>query len=192
MKVGYRQLRLFAPLMASVFALSQGSTTTPKSERPAVALGKETFSEDELVTITKSVLQALSVDEVVVQCAKSKELGTEQVNAHWFVARVIHLHNSTETDLYIRPRMQSSSPKIDKSESGCWDGGLSLPLWILRKTERGFSVVLSTGADDFQVLPSSSHGIRDIALTWDGGDSRNTVTFQFDGKRYIQKIKPRS
>jgi hypothetical protein len=103
--------------MASVFALSQGSTTPPKWERPAVALGKETFSEDELATITKSVLQVLTGDEVVVRCVKSKELGTEQLNAHWFVARGVHLHNSTETDLYIRPRMQPGYPKIDKSES---------------------------------------------------------------------------
>jgi hypothetical protein len=190
-KVRYRQLRLFAPLMASVFASSQGSTPAPKWERPAVVFAEQTFSEDELATITKDVLHALSGDEIVVRCVKSKELGMNNY-AHWFVARGIHLHNSTETDLYIRPRMQPGSPKSDKSESGCWDGGVSLPLWTLRKTERGFRVVLSTGADDFQVLPSRSHGIRDIALTWDGGDSSNTVTFQFDGKRYIQKIEPRS
>lgn len=185
----YRQLRLFASLLASMFAISLGSTTPPRWEQPAAALSNKTVSEDELAAITKSVLQVLSRDGVVVQCVQSKALGTEQLNAHWFVARSIRLSNSTETDLYIRPRMLPGFPETRKSESGCWDGGGSLPLWILRNSERGFRVVLNIGADNFHVLSSSSHGLRDIALTWDGGDSINTVTFQFDGKQYIPKTR---
>lgn len=163
----------------------QDSTKSLQAEQSTFSLQGEPVRHP--IEIPKAALKALSGDDVVIRCLKYKEIRLEQLPAQWFVAASIHLDGSAKTDLVVLPRMLLDHPEKEKSESGCWDGVKSDPFWILRRTGRGYSVVLSESADALEILPEKTHGLRDIGLLSFSDDSSGYQAMKFNGKAYLRE-----
>jgi len=137
------------------------------------------------VKLSRAALQALSKDERVASCLENEGLGPERLPANWFIASGIHLDGPHEMDLVVLPGDRlPDTPEGEISQNACLVGANTAQVWILRKTQNGFRLVLSQIAHDLEVLPTKTNGLRDIRLGALVGGYVDMVYYKFDGQSY--------
>jgi hypothetical protein len=75
-------------------------------------------------------------------------------------------------------------PPKEEAQDACLLGANVEPFWVLRKTSKGFDLVLSQSAHDLKILSTRSNGYRDIRLFSLTATTVITKDFKFDGKAY--------
>jgi hypothetical protein len=65
-------------------------------------------------------------------------------------------------------------------------GAHLVPFWILRRTNQGYEVLLSTGGDDLFVLPKKWRGYRVIEVVNLIAGRAYVATYKYDGTQYRQ------
>ncbi len=137
------------------------------------------------VKLSRAALQALSKDERVASCLENEGLGPERLPANWFIASGIHLDGPHEMDLVVLPGDRlPDTPVGEISQNACLVGANTAQVWVLRKTQNGFRLVLSQISHDLEVLSTKTNGLRDIRLGALVGGHVDTVYYRFDGQSY--------
>ena len=96
----------------------------------------------------------------------------EELPGEELKASEIHLAGTAETDLIV-PRLAGSHAAL---------------FYILRPAASGYELIFDSGGDGMTVLPSRSHGYRDLKV-WgftQAGKSQSTTIYKFDGLRYLK------
>jgi len=159
---------------------SKGSHKTEQSD-----FGIEDTALHRPVELPRAALDALSKDDRVARCLEKNGLSAEQLTSNWFVASEIHLAGLQEVDLVVLPggRMPDA-PKGTVSPNVCLIGANTGQMWILRKTQAGFQVVLSQFGLGMNVLSRRTRGFRDIRVGAVVGGYAAAIEYKFDGKLY--------
>lgn len=141
-----------------------------------------------------AALQTLSKDKLVASCLSIAGLRPEELPGNWFVASEIHLTHLDKLDLIALPGGRlPDTPPGEISRNACLVGANTGGFWVLRKTPRGFELVLSEMAHNLEVLKTRSHGFRDIRLYTISLRSTTIQDFKFDGKQYrLSRTQSRS
>ena len=124
------------------------------------------------VRIPASVLLALRSDADVVRCLKPKKSPAE-IPASWFAASEVRLNEAEEIDLVVQPK------------DSCLLGAKVGPFWVFRRTQKGYELALKTSAQSIEILESKTTGYRDILSVQPTPVRVISVTFKFDGKKYV-------
>lgn len=134
------------------------------------------------VKIPGDALQVLrrSLSRGSLHCLKIQGITPEQVPASWFVASVIHLNGSKETDIIAQPSDLAEGP----SPNRCLFGAHAVPFWVLRNASGRYALLLSVYADGLEVLDSRTNGYRDIRILSLTAVTRTTLLFKFARNRY--------
>jgi hypothetical protein len=130
--------------------------------------------------LPEDALQVLRNDRVILNCARTAKMLPDEVPASWFVASEIHLDGSVEEDLIVQGRDLRLSPAPNR----CLMGANVAPFWVLRKTQAGYSLVLSVSAHDLRVLGTKSKEFRDIEVFAMTAVAGYSATYKFDGEKY--------
>ena len=124
------------------------------------------------VRIPASVLLALRSDADVVRCLKPKKSSAE-IPASWFAASEVRLNEAEEIDLVVQPK------------DSCLLGVNVGPFWVFRGTQKGYKLALKTVAQSIDILKSTTKGYRDILSVQPTPARVISVTFKFDGQKYV-------
>jgi len=137
------------------------------------------------VTLSRAALDALSRDERVVSCLEGESLKVKELPANWFVASEIHLDGPNETDLVVLPGGPlPDTPAGEISPNACLVGANTAQMWVLRKTQDGFKLVLSQIALGMTVLTTRTNGLRDVQVGAVVGGYADSIDYKFDGQSY--------
>jgi len=137
------------------------------------------------VDLTRAALDALSKDERVARCLKKNGLSAQELPSNWFVASEIHLDGPNEEDLVVLPGGRiPDTPKGAISPNVCLLGANTGQMWVLRKMQTGFQVVLSQIGLGMNVLATRTGGFRDIQVGAAVGGYVDGMGYQFDGNLY--------
>ena len=137
------------------------------------------------VTLPRGALDALSEDERVASCLENEGLSAEELPANWFVASEIHLDGPHETDIVVLPGGRlPDTPEGEISPNACFSGANTAQMWVLRKTQRGFQLVLSQMGLGMTVLATRTNGLRDIQIGAAVGGYADSIDYKFDGDSY--------
>jgi hypothetical protein len=133
------------------------------------------------VRLSSAALNALGGDQRVASCLEEAGLRRDQLPPDWFIASGIHLDGSAERDLIVMP----GGPLDGPPRNECLVGANTAQFWVLRKTRKGFALVLSQMAHNLDVLHTRTNGLRDInmaAVVGAGYYAR--LEYRFDGRSY--------
>ncbi len=137
------------------------------------------------VTLPQAALNALSKDERVASCLENESLSPKELPANWFVASEIHLDGANESDLVVLPSVRlPGTPEGEISTNSCLSGANTAQMWVLRKTQPGFKLVLSQIGLGMSVLATRTNGLRDIEVGAAVGGYIDSVDNKFDGDSY--------
>lgn len=154
----------------------------PSSPREQTNFGIEEPIFDRPIDLPGAALPALRSDDRVLMCKHFQGAGETQ--AHWFIASKIHLADRLEDDLIVETRRGGRKENIGNS---CLYGANIGPFWVLRHHDSQYQVVLSISSLGLQVLRSKHNHFKDIeASAVIGNRSVNTITFHFDGSKYVK------
>ena len=135
--------------------------------------------------LPRAALDALSKDDRVAGCLRDNDLTAKQLPANWFAASEIHLAGPNEVDLVVLPTGRvPDTPPGEISPSMCLIGANTAQMWVLRKTQTGFQVVLSQNGLGLSVLSSRTRDFRDISVGAMVGGYGSDIEYKFDGKSY--------
>jgi hypothetical protein len=137
------------------------------------------------VSLPREALNALSNDERVASCLENEGLSSKELPANWFIASEIHLDGQNETDLVVLPDDRPPYTTAGKISSvACFLGANTAQMWVLRKTQPGFKLVLSQIGLGMTVLATKTNGHRDIQVGAAVGGYVDSIDFKFDGESY--------
>ena len=120
-----------------------------------------------------SLDRPVPVPPSAVDCLR-KALGAspDELSGDDLKASEIQLHSPAEVDLVI-PRLV---------------GGHAALFYVLRPAGNGYQLLFDSGGDALTVLPTRSHGYRDLRV-WgfsQAGKTTTTTTYRFNGRRYAK------
>jgi hypothetical protein len=125
------------------------------------------------------------MDERVASCLENEGLNAKELPANWFVASEIHLDGPNETDLVILPGGRPpDTPEGSIPANACFLGANTGQMWVLRKAQHGFKLVLSQIGLGMSVLAIRTNGLRDIQIGAAVGGYDNSIDYKFDGESY--------
>jgi hypothetical protein len=184
-----RVKRLSYVVLASCLLLLPGTQRSLASTRKE----QTTFYSDpsepliEPIAVPDAVLQILAKDAAVMACLKDNAIPRGESLASWFTASEVHLNAPDETDIVVLPAStQGESYMCFRYVEGIeW-------FWVFRHTEGHFQLVLKTAGLSLSVLDARHNGYRDIRSDGLVGKFATTVTFRFEGGRYLQYRKKTS
>jgi hypothetical protein len=79
---------------------------------------------------------------------------------------------------------------VAMTADGCAWGASSAVIWVLRKHQKTYQVVLYSGGSTLNLQKAKSHSLHDLEINGGTAGYYTETTFKFDGKRY-QQIKTR-
>jgi hypothetical protein len=108
-------------------------------------------------------------------CAEQESILTAEIPASWFVASEIRLTTKRASGLVVR------------GEHQCLAGAHITQFWVLEKLETGYRVVFQGRGDGLSVLPTRTHGYRDLELViiTQAGAVIDDVALHFSKRGYI-------
>ena len=174
-----------AVLSVTQVLIGQHTGAQPQKEQSAFGID-DAVPVVRPVTLSRAALNALSRDERVASCLEDETLSVKALPANWFVASEIHLDGPNETDLVVLPggRLRGT-PAGEVSPNACLVGANTAQMWVLRKTQDGFKLVLSQIALGMNVLATRTNGLRDIEVSAVvGGGYADSIDYKFDGQSY--------
>ena len=134
-------------------------------------------AEDETVkcpiVLPDQALQVIEKDPNVAAVMKNEEPPLGKLPRSWLMASGVHLGGPKEKDIVV-------------VAAGHLMGANVTTFWILRPTDRGFAILLTAPAHDLFIKRNRSNGYRDIEVVAATAVRVSTVTFRFDGDRYIK------
>jgi hypothetical protein len=137
------------------------------------------------VELPRAALDALSKDKRVVFCLEKIGLSPEELPANWFIASEIHLNGPNERDLVVLPSGRlPNTPAGEISQNACLVGANTAEMWVLRKSQNGFHLVLSQIGLGMSVLSTRTNGLRDIQIGAAAGGYSDSIAYKFDGQLY--------
>jgi len=135
--------------------------------------------------LPRAALDALSKDDRVAGCLEDTGLSAKQLPSNWFVASEIHLDGPNEVDLVVLPGERiPDTPPGEVSQNACLAGANTAQMWVLRKTQTGFQIVLSQIGLGLNVLSTKTRDFRDISVGAMVGGYGSEIEYKFDGKSY--------
>jgi len=168
-----------------LIAQSSKSSASNKTEQSDFGIELEAEPVQRPVQLPRAALHALSEDKRVARCLKKNRLRAEQLPSNWFAASVIHLDGRDEADLVVLPGGRiPDTPKGSISPNVCLIGANTAQMWVLRKTQASFQVVLSQTGLGMNVLSTRTRGLRDITIGAAVGGYDDEIEYKFDGKSY--------
>jgi hypothetical protein len=137
------------------------------------------------VTLQRAALDGLSKDASVASCLENEGLSPEELPANWFVSSEIHLGGANESDLVVLPGGRlPDTPEGEISPNACFLGANTGQMWVLRKTQSGFQLVLSQIGLGMSILTTRTNGLRDIEVGAAVGGYDDSIDYKFDGESY--------
>jgi len=137
------------------------------------------------VTLQRAALDALSKDDTVASCLENEGLSPKELPANWFVASEIHLDGANESDLVVLPGGRvPDTPEGEISPNVCFLGANTGQMWVLRKTQSGFQLVLSQIGLGISMLTTRTNGFRDIEIGAVVGGYEDSIDYKYDGESY--------
>jgi len=186
-----RSLRIFGlAVVGAVLSVPQLLTaqhTRPEEQKEQSEFGMELEAVpiQRPVTLSRAALNALSKDERIAACLESEGLSADKLPANWFVASEIHLNGPNEVDLVVLPGGPvPDTPAGEISPNACLVGANTAQMWVMRKTQNGFQLVLSQLGLGMSVLSSRANGLRDIQVGAAVGGYNDAIDYKFDGQSY--------
>lgn len=143
---------------------------------PAKHYGEQTsfsveFDFEHPVPVDEAAKEALATSSHLADDLKQKHLAPKDLPDHWFTASRVHLGDG-EVGLVVMGV----------------DGLLaanSTSFWVLRRTSKGYDLVLETFAASLDILKAKTDGLRDIKAGFlENVASSGSQEFQFDGHHY--------
>ena len=137
------------------------------------------------VDLTRAALDALSKDKRVASCLEYKGMNSEDLPADWFIASKIHLGGPDEEDLVVLPHDPLPEPHASEiSPNVCLIGANTAQMWVLRRMESDFELVLSQLGLGLSVLSTRTNGFRDIQVGLVVAGYNDEFDYKFDGTSY--------
>ena len=185
------RLRIFGlAVLGAVLSVPQVLTaqhTKPAEQKEQSEFGieLEAVPIQRPVTLPRAALDALSNDKGVASCLENAGLSGDELPANWFVASEIHLNGPNEADLVVLPGDPvPGTPAGEISPNACFLGANTGQMWVLRKTEHGFKLVLSQYGLGMGVLATKTNGLRDVQIGAIVGGYDDSIDYKFDGESY--------
>lgn len=176
-----------AVLCAPRLLVAQASKSNAPDQTEQSKFGIELEAEpvQRPVELPRAALDALSEDNRVARCLERNGLSAKELPSNWFVASGIHLDGPDEADLVVLPGGRlPDTPKGTISPNWCLVGANTAQMWVLRKTQIGFQLVLSQIGLGMSVLSTRTSGFRDIRVGAAVGGYYDAIDYKFDGKLY--------
>ena len=109
------------------------------------------------------------------ECAEEEGILTAEIPASWFVASEIRLTTKRASGLVVR------------GEHECLAGAHITEFWVLEKLATGYRVVFQGRGDGLSVLPTRTHGYRDLELViiTQAGAVIDNVALHFSKRGYV-------
>jgi hypothetical protein len=161
--------------------------TKPKEQKEQSEFGieLEAVPIQRPVILPRTALDALSKDERAASCLENEGLNAKELPGNWFVASEIHLDGPNETDLVVLPGGPlPNTPAGEISPNACFLGANTAQMWVLRKTQRGFKLVLSQIGLGMTVIATRTNGLRDVQVGAAVGGYGDSIEYKFDGQSY--------
>lgn len=159
--------------------------STPNQTEQADFGIEEAGSLQRPVELPSAALDALSKDERVAHCLEKNGLSAKELPSNWFVASEIHLDGPNKADLIVLPGGRIPNTPIGEiSQNACLVGANTAQMWVLRKTQIGFQLVLSQVGLGLNVLSTRTRGFRDIRVGAAVGGYVDAIEYKFDGTSY--------
>lgn len=180
-------LAIFGALLCSQCSLV-AQTPNTKAQAEQSGFGIELEAEPVLrpAELPRAALGALSEDKRVAFCLKKNGIDGKELSSRWFIASEIHLDGPEEADFVVLPSGRlPDTPAAEISQNACLVGANTAQMWVLRKTQAGFEVVLSQIGLGMNVLSTRTNGLRDIRVGAVVGMAYAcAIEYKFDGKAY--------
>jgi hypothetical protein len=136
------------------------------------------------VKLPRNALNALGKDERVASCLEESGLSPQDLPANWFVASEVHLDGPGESDFVVLPGLLDA-PNGEISQNVCLFGANTAQMWVLRKVQNQYLLVLSEIALDLEILHTRTNGLLDIQVGAVVGVAyADSITYKFDGSTY--------
>jgi hypothetical protein len=174
-----------AVLCAPHLLIAQHTNANDQKEQSEFGIELEVNPILRPVELSQAALDALSKDKRVVFCLKRNGLSPEELPANWFIASEIHLNGPNERDLVVLPSGRLPNTPAGKiSQNACLVGANTAQMWVLRKNQNGFQLVLSQIGLGMSVLSTRTNGLRDIQLGAAVGGYSDSIDYKFEGQLY--------
>jgi hypothetical protein len=109
------------------------------------------------VPLPSSAIEAIrrspESQESLRYCYQEEQRSAKDIPASWFSAAQVNVSGSPQSGLVVRG-------------NGCFLGAHITQFWVLAKTPTGYRSVFAARGDGISVLPTSTHGYRDLQLVF--------------------------
>jgi hypothetical protein len=157
------------------------------SEQTGFSVEQDFAPVEKPEVLPTEALPVLAQEVGVASCLEGNELPVDRLPAYWFVASRIHLGGHDETDYVVLPNLTVNP----ESSALCFLGANTGQFWIVRKTPKGYRLLLSVRTHSLDILSSRSNGLRDIEAETVFVRESTITLFKFDGSQY-KKHKERT
>jgi len=166
-------------------AQTSKGTAPNQAEQSKFGIELEAEPVQRPVELPRAALDALSEDKRVASCLTRNGLSAKELPANWFIASEIHLDGPNEVDLVVLPGGRIPDTAAGEiSQNACLVGANTAQMWVLRKTQIGFQLILSQIGLGMNVLSTRTNGLRDISVGAEVGGYGDGIEYKFDGKSY--------
>ena len=158
-------------VLCSLSIGASGQEKQPKHHGEQTSFSIE-FDFEHPVPVDEAAREALATSPRVTHELKRKHLEPKDLPDRWFTASRIHLDNGGRVGLVVM------------GVDGLLGANIT-SFWVLRRTGKGYDLVLDTIAAGLDILETKTDGLRDIE-TWSPGGAAysGSQELQFDGQRY--------
>lgn len=119
--------------------------------------------------VPRALLNQLMRDDAEVRTMLREGYDPE---IHGFSVEHVDLNNDKKPELFV------TAP----------GGNSSAPIWIYRRTARGYQMLLKAAFMGYRLLKTSSNGYRDLEMSYGGNAMGYDVdVYKFDGRKYVLK-----
>ena len=167
----------FPVLLTVALMLSFSFEAVPQSTQTLGLEQTEFSAEDEAVKkpakIPDDVLALLRQDERVKDLLEDGKIPPGELPTSWFSASAIHLSDPIAPDLIV-------------AAEGPLKGDVVEGFWVFCHTEHGYRLALHAPAHELVVTETYWNGYREIEMSTESANVLTTVSFRWDGKRYVE------
>lgn len=133
------------------------------------------------ITLPEEAIQTLKSSEAVSICLKAYD---HKFDSAWVVGSEVHLSNTGEKAIVVMPNLLLQTPSGTPPDNACLRGAHTVPFWVLRKGDKGYQLLLETGASAIFVDESRHNGYLDIIASTANFSDTVDVYYRFDGIKY--------
>lgn len=158
-------------LLTSVASTVSGQEVQKAAQAEQPSFGVEDEKFEHQVPLNKAARVALESDEIVASALQNDEISGEDMPDDWFTAAEVHLSSATDPDLVVRGNR-------------VFLGAYTTTFWVLRKSQGGYSVVLSIQTQSLELQKARTNGLCNILAAVGNLNGIYTLEYAFDGKIY--------